>query len=202
MHFTKSLLLLLIVFLNVHIFAQSSRISEFEVSKIGEKSVKVFWTMPLGATCLDLSVQRSSDSVNFKSVYTYPGVCGSEDETTSYNWIDNSTLIESLNYYRLKLENAEFTEVRKIDLRSGFIDSPIIIFPNPSNRYINIKIDGNLNELFLIKILAVNGEILFRLVEPSNKEIEVDVSGFNSGIYSFQVVTKTGLSFMELFIVN
>lgn len=163
-HFMKRLLLSSFIFTSIFTLAQSTRISELLVTKIGSNSAEIIWTMPSGSTCLDLSVQRSRDSLNFKSVYTYPGVCGSEDKPTSFSWIDNSPITESINYYRLKLENAEFTEIKRIDLRTGLNDSPILIFPNPCSDIIILKLNENLIDKAGIKVIAVNGETVIELI--------------------------------------
>jgi hypothetical protein len=63
--------------------------------------VLLSWSIGPGNTCSDLIVQRGTDSTNYTTVYSYPGICGDGSSIRRYNWQDENAVCGLTNYYRL-----------------------------------------------------------------------------------------------------
>lgn len=59
------------------------------------------WVVSPGNTCADLVLQMSVDSVNFTTIYEYPGICGNTTFSQSYQYEHSSEQCNELRYYRL-----------------------------------------------------------------------------------------------------
>lgn len=105
----KLISLLLLLFFNGSLFSQSPRIARFSISPVNDNKLIVNWTMTAGSTCPTVEVQRSNNGRDFETVYYYPSICGNSDKEESYNWIDANPKLYSINYYRIKLTEREFT---------------------------------------------------------------------------------------------
>lgn len=180
-----------LVFAN-QLLSQSSRITSFSVLSIGVKSTLVEWTMGAGSTCLSLGVQRSIDGVIFKTVYIYPGVCGSEDEEVEYSWIDASPIPFAKNYYRLKLEQAEFTKVRVVDFSSDLKENQIIAFPNPSESLVNLGFNNPNNIEFDFRVYNQLGVLVMEQINRNGASLQFDITNLKAGIYSLEIRFKSG----------
>lgn len=66
--------------------------------------------------------------------------------------------------------------------------SEILIFPNPTNSFVQINLKEN-NELLQIQVYNTNGKLI--LQENNSK---VDISTFIQGIYYLKIFTKMGIS--------
>mgnify|MGYP000518937958 CR=1 FL=1 len=82
--------------------------------------------------------------------------------------IDNSTSIEK-----------EFPE-----------ESEMIVFPNPATRELNFRLPPDADKL---EIINSRGKLIRQLEVSPGKSLQLDVSGWNSGIYFFRV-TEQGIS--------
>lgn len=192
MQFMRLFCFLLFLGVCTSIYSQSSRVSKFSVSPIGSSSALIEWTMNAGSTCLSLSVQRSNNQVDFKTVYTYPGVCGSDDVEVDYSWIDSEAIPFAKNYYRIKLEEAEFTLIELLDLDSDLAEKDMVLFPNPAEEYVQVKIKNPSQQKFSLTIYASNGDVVLEQKENNGNRTQLNLSRLNAGVYTIQVVLENG----------
>lgn len=79
-------------------------LANFSAQQISN-SVNISWTVKAGFSCTDVNVEHSTDSINFISIYTYPGVCGATSEDQDYDFVqqnpDKNTNNYTISYYRL-----------------------------------------------------------------------------------------------------
>ena len=71
------------------------------------------------------------------------------------------------------------------------------IFPNPANDIIKITNQENI-EITEIIVYDLSGRVIKKNKFNNEKDIEVDVSNLNSGIYLFQIKTNVGTSLIKV----
>jgi hypothetical protein len=72
------------------------------------------------------------------------------------------------------------------------LEHQVQIFPNPADKYVNLKFSGEDSADFTIIIQALNGQIVFtKNIESKSSFTEnIDLSSLSSGIYLLQLTTK------------
>lgn len=76
-------------------------IESFTAVQSVRNQVLLNWVVSPGNTCADLVLQMSIDSVNFTTVYEYPGICGNTTFSQSYQYEHSAAECNEVRYYRL-----------------------------------------------------------------------------------------------------
>ena len=71
-------------------------------------------TLSPGNTCNGIKLWRSTDSLNFIEVVYLDGVCGNSSYSTTYNLVDSSPILNSLNYYKVQYGSNILSEIYEI----------------------------------------------------------------------------------------
>ncbi|MGB3949103.1 MAG: T9SS type A sorting domain-containing protein [Bacteroidia bacterium] len=74
-----------------------------------------------------------------------------------------------------------------LGLNQNQYDREVVVFPNPANNLINVKL-GNPNNAYLIQMYSMHGQLLIETVDKT----ELDLSSFNDGIY-FLIVNQENI---------
>lgn len=188
----KTFLFLFSIILSVLSFAQSPRVADFFIRPTNTNEVLVVWTMEAGSTCPSLSVERSTDNTTFKSVYMYPSVCGFEDRAITYSWVDDQPNNYAVNYYRLNLDDIEYTIPVKVDLQSNLANNDALVYPNPSQGEINIdhKNPNNLN--YSVSLFSTKGEMITREENLNGRSHSLTALHLKDGFYIIRILYSNG----------
>ncbi|MGB6037719.1 MAG: T9SS type A sorting domain-containing protein [Cryomorphaceae bacterium] len=157
-----------------------------------EVSGKVFldWTMNLGQTCNGIDITRSTDNLNFEPIGNIQGICGSPFDTVSYSFIDESPVLNQINYYRLQLGNlgpSRTISVEIINLEgTGFQ-----VRPNPFVDIGRIYFDNDRSEAHRLILISTQGSTL-RELATRNDFFELNVSDLPAGAYIFRIESDDG----------
>ena len=181
-------------------FSQSERLLDLSVLPVdGDKKALIKWTMAAGSTCLDLVVERSSDNVNYQEAYVYPGVCGNEDSAQSYTWIDANPISVRTSFYRLKLDNVEFSLVSEFIVNAG--NQGILVSPNPNSGTFNLEFTNSSNNKFEVLLFQSDGTLIFTESNLNGNKYSRDVSELPRGVYFIKVAVQNSDSqVVKLFI--
>jgi hypothetical protein len=171
---------------------QSISLDAFTVSANSNNEVVLNWTMSVGAICTSPQLQRSRDNKNFTTFYTYPGVCGSSAEAQSYQQVDNDPILYAVSYYRIKLSESEFSEVKSVNLQSELKNAEVIIAPNPAVGQITIKCRKELGEQFDLQVFDRQGKLVMEREALPNREQLINLLSLKSGTYSMVLRFNTG----------
>ncbi len=185
-------------FLSVFLFlvsfslaAQIDRVVQFDATLSGGKTI-VTWTVGAGTTCESVVVQRSSDTTSFQDIYVYPSICGNSTVDESYNWIDEQPIPFSLNYYRLKVENVDFTTAKIVDNNSQVIKGELSIYPNPSQSMTAFWFEQKRGLSYQLLISDLQGKYIYASSAERTNFFELDVSIFKAGAYNVYILSETG----------
>ena len=165
--------------------AQEGRLADFSVDQLNRSNVQIKWTMKAGVSCQSPEVQRSIDSLNFISIYRYPGVCGGGDEEESYSYIDHKAIQNAKSYYRLKIDEGEFSRIAAIEGSFDFSKNAVRLHPQPVTDLLNIAYLEDIGRPIELRIYNANGnEFRVDILSSLNDQpIEVSTQNLPTGIY-------------------
>ena len=103
-----------------------------------------------------------------------------------------SELNDAQNLMKSKLEEAEFTLIELLDLDSDLAEKDIVLFPNPAEDNVQLKIKNPNQQKFSVSIYNSNGEVVLETKENSGNRIQLNLSRLNAGVYTVQVVLENG----------
>jgi hypothetical protein len=147
----------------------------------------LYWNTAYEINTRSFIIEQSSDGINFTTLATLPA----KDETSnSYTY--NVGINSSTNYYRLKIvDNAgQYTYSSIITIKNSENDTKgIVVFPNPGNSWMNIKV--LVTSLINTSARIINDagiEVKDFIIQDNLQTI--DVSSLLPGVYYIQ--TKLG----------
>lgn len=65
-------------------------------------------------------------------------------------------------------------------------ENNVLLYPNPTNNYLNLKLESNIQNASL-KIISITGQTIFDKQNISGTDFNFDVSNLNSGLYIIQI---------------
>jgi hypothetical protein len=137
----------------------SVKLQSFSVS-IRNNDALIEWALSQTEIGAKLEIQRSSNGIDFKSIYNENDQVGNK---LIFNHVDHS-LNEGAYYYRLKIVDKDgkfsFSKIEKVIISKN---GGVSIFPNPSQREVGIKITSS-EKIKSIKLFMVSGELVKEFV--------------------------------------
>ncbi|MBN2777279.1 MAG: T9SS type A sorting domain-containing protein [Bacteroidales bacterium] len=133
-----------------------------------------------GQTFLPIGVQESQGNSKNGSFYTFQ---------------DLNPPQEGIIYYRLKQFDFDGTssESEIISLESSTKSVEFTVYPNPSNKYFNINIQSNQEDIFQLLLFDLTGRIIYsNSISVSGFETShtIDASEIPSGTYVLQITSQ------------
>lgn len=145
-------------------------------------------------------VERSYDAINWKPIGKVAGN-GTTNQITNYSFIDKTIAKnQQTAYYRLRQVDYdgtnEYLGVKPVHFTSKANAPEILVYPNPFNQEITIRI--NTTVLYSIEITDPNG---LSLVHKENQDIDtqyLDVSDWTPGVYVIHVTSRLGNTYSKI----
>lgn len=182
----KQFCILLLLFLPPSLRAQELLLKSFNVQQQDE-DVLITWVIGKGNQCADVEVQHSTDSVNFNVVYTYPGICGSNDEAVSYTWLHVDPAPNKKNYYRIYLPGNGYSKILAVNHHvfegAGYVAAPV-----PSTGPVTLFFRNSQNVPHTLMIFDINGREVQRITGITTDKVIIDNASLLKGIYFFRLV--------------
>lgn len=189
-----------LLFSFISVKAQHVNLSNFYLIP-NNKEVLLYWTIDSGPTCNGITVWHSSDSVNYEEIGNIGGVCGSSSSATPYNFTDKSPLLNSVNYYKLRLGYAQFTEVKTITIKYTE-PGKLYVYPNPSINQTKIEFNNDRNKQFSLTVTNSIGNVIYKKENAIESEIFLDTSSWNNGSYYITLTDDSGNVLKEKLIIT
>jgi Secretion system C-terminal sorting domain len=134
------------------------------------------------------TIERSVGNLEYKEIGTELGQ-GTVSRVTDYEFYDNIINTEAV-YYRVKQTdfNGDFDYSKSVVINPSTSLREISISPNPATETIHIYLDNIRSKNANIKIIDLKGSVLYEeSVESEKSSVELDLNGFNEGIYIITV---------------
>ncbi len=128
---------------------------------------------------------KARNNIEILSGDYYPDTSGYIDLS-----IDNTLALDCPPSPISSVTFSQKTKTKINNISEGILEeNRILVFPNPSKDLINIVNKESLKE---VSIIDISDKIYYHLSNINTKEISIDISNFDSGIYFLKLKRKTG----------
>jgi len=175
---------------------QAGRLASFSAIRLNRENVQINWTMKAGVSCQSPEVQRSLDSLEFTSIYRYPGVCGGGATEESFSWIDSKTILGSDIYYRLKIDDGEYSRIDLVEAEVALDDNAVKAFPLPAQDKLFVAYREELGKLKSLSIFDLQGNEIRAdiLGSLSANPLTIQLTALASNLYILRLTFEDGES--------
>ncbi|HEY0029750.1 MAG TPA: T9SS type A sorting domain-containing protein [Bacteroidia bacterium] len=197
----RNKIVILLLFCCSAVLAQISPIlNSFQVSRY-QNSILVDWEIASGNLCTGLKVEHSTDSINFVSIYDYPGVCGNSSVSERYSFIHTNPSLNVRNYYRINLNTNGVSAILGI----SFIKIETIgytLFPMPLEAGSRLYFSNDNNENAALVIYNSSGAKVYQSEPAETNEFFLGNLSLPLGIYHFNIIMADRKNVEGKFIVG
>ena len=153
-----------------------------------QSSIFLSFEIGAGNTCNGITIERSTDSLNFNPIYSFEGICGDPGFAVNYTWNDQNPVPNTKNYYRLNFGGTDFSQVYSIYLdQSGNVG--YLLKNNSSNGILQFFLTTQANDDVVLYCYNGNAELMLKS-EFENNSVFLDQNNLSSGIYYFIIVSS------------
>jgi hypothetical protein len=129
-------------------------------------------------------IEHSKNGLDFELLETIEGTSNTYDKS-SYEYLDSKSKFRD-NYYRLKVVDLdgryEYSYI--IYIRADQKDYHISVNPNPASNFLNIGLDGTMDEKLTLELLRMDGALLQSITLHEGDSFKyMDISNLPNGIY-------------------
>jgi hypothetical protein len=163
-----------------------------------EDEILLRWTIIAGNTCEDTYVERSLDGIQYERIGLISGVCGSPDQSVTYDFYDTMPAPNRINYYRLELGLYGYSQPQSTEY-IVLNDQGYSIQPNPMADRTRIIFRNPMEEEFRFLLYDMSGKSVMDFTTYEDR-ITLYRQEFNSGVYVFILESK-GSTIQGKFIV-
>lgn len=194
--------ILLVIFFSGSILIQAQNppmLLSFEVNRF-QNQVVVTWEIESGNLCSGVQVEHSSDSINFTSIYDYPGICGSSTANERYTFSHTNPISNAKNYYRINLGTNGISDVLSITFVKVEEDG-YALFPMPVELSSKIYFSNDNNATVAISIYNSSGAIAYQSKPTKTNEFSIGSIPLTLGVYHFRISRNDGKEIEGKFVV-
>lgn len=156
-----------------------------------EAEINLTWILKAGSICNGVEIQRSLDGTNFERVGRIPGVCGDVTSPVRYDYIDETPVLNRINFYRLLTDDLIISPVISIEVvelgKGGSL-----VRPNPVVDESRLYFDNARNEVHHLALFDQRGNLV-REQESFLEYFLIDGKTLGPGLYFFQIRKKEEL---------
>ena len=165
----------------------------FKAILTDENTVQLDWSTASEINNSHFEVERLAD--NWEMIGRVKGN-GTTNDISKYQFIDSGFKHSELNlYYRLKQVDFDgkfdYSKIAIVGLSTTKLDNSIIVFPNPNYGLFNINFT-NITGNKVIKVYDAIGKLVIE-AQTENKNLQLNLEGFNKGVYLVKVHTVSGI---------
>ncbi len=180
----KRYLFIFLLFIVNILKAQESNALDALSALENNSNVYLRWTMKAGNTCNGIRIYRSLDTTSFRAIGQINGICGSSTENISYDFIDESPVINAINYYTIELGSLGFSKIISIevlDFKNG-----ILVRPQPTYTTVELVFRNDLNDDYIVQLYNLQGKVLLEKSTNTDR-LELDLNYHPKGIYLYKI---------------
>lgn len=185
----KALLSLFFIVFSLASLAQQADalLSQFFATQLDE-IVFMRWTISAGNTCDDTHIERSSDGISYEKIGLIGGICGSPNQSITYEFRDSVPLMNRVAYYRLLLGGYGHTSAQQVEFKQ-YNDEGFLLAPNPFTDFTRLSFDNESGEEFRLLLTGMNGQIALEKT-THDQEFIIHEPDLSAGIYNFRVINN------------
>ncbi len=174
-------------------------LSRFFAARVNE-TVFLRWTITAGNTCEDTYIERSGDGINYERIGIIGGICGSPDQSMTYEFTDSVPIFNRVSYYRLVLGYYGFSSPKTIEI-FNYNEEGFLLAPNPFSDFTRLSFENETKEEYILRIFDTRGTTVLELITTDNIFM-IQRPGLASGLYVFTVSRNDKFQFGGKMLVN
>ena len=82
------------------------------------------------------------------------------------------------------------TDSESLSIDDDALDTKIVLYPNPSSNFLNVKLSSSGKKIKHIRIIDVNGRIINEYAPKHTNSIKLNTNNLENGIYLIQITTS------------
>lgn len=157
-------------------------------AQVADNQVLLNWSTATELNNDYFTVEKSLDGLIFQELGQVDGA-GTTNELKTYSFVDDNP-VNGLSYYRLKQvdfdSTTSFSKIISVDHLFGEKDLNILLYPNPSDEYVNVRLDG-LVEGVELRVMDYLGRDVTREIERNGSSFRVQTNHLQNGMYIIEV---------------
>ena len=176
-------------------------LKNFTAKKTSDTKVLLTWNIVDEKTQTSYELQKSTDGINWKSIYTKTAM--QDNATVAYSYEDVNSL-QTQAYYRLRLSAPNKTDaysaVQKITY-NGL--THLAVSPNPAASQCKLEIVSTIKETAHVSLINVSGVEVYHTtlaLEKGGNSFLLATQNFQDGVYTLRVVTASAYESKRLII--
>lgn len=154
-----------------------------------QKSIKVNFVITSRQYCTGYEIQRSTDTIEFVSIYNYPVFCSESREPISVVYYDEQPVKNTISFYRIYVPPSTLSSIQAITYRES-PDLGYILYSNPVDQIFKMKVNS---PFATTELYNVTGRKLFDFLADAEGMINENIQLLPNGIYYFLIKTKDNL---------
>lgn len=177
---TNIFIFLLVIFLHLNFFSQS-RITKLNAIVLGD-NIRIDFTISAGNACAGYSILKSTDTLNFTTVYEYGGVCGDALVDESHSFLDTNVAKNTNLFYKIYIPPSDYSKIVSVSINDSG-KSPYLLFPMPVKDTLTVYIGNNVPKNYNVKLINTGGDVLLELNAVILNMFKMDLSLLPASIY-------------------
>ncbi len=81
------------------------------------------------------------------------------------------------------------TDSESLSIDDDALDTKIVLYPNPSRNFLNVKLSSFDKKIKNIRIIDVNGRIINEYAPEHTSSIKLNTNNLENGVYLIQITT-------------
>ncbi len=165
-----------------------------------DKQVKINWSTSSEIDNDFFTVQKSLDGKSWSVIGIVNGIENST-QFTNYSSIDRAP-VNGLQFYRLIQTDinglSTTSNIVTVNLINGdIVPATVTLFPNPANNIVNVNLSEMVSDA-TITVFNNMGMKVMELQNQSGKMFVLDMTKFETGIYTIEVRHESGVNFSKI----
>ena len=188
---------LLLAAINILVLTSSAQQADAVLSKFFavqlEETVFMRWTISQGNSCDDTHIERSADGISYERIGLIGGICGSPDQSITYEYTDSLPLVNQISYYRLVLGQYGYSSPRVVEF-IRYNEKGFLLAPNPFSDYARLAFDNPLKKKYQLVVSDMQGKIVAEM-NTNGKEFILYRNSLASGLFYFRILQSGKIEF-------
>lgn len=152
------------------------------------KQVQLRWVISSGQTCNGTFIERSTDTIHWKQIGDIPGICGSSSAPVPYTFIDDSPVINAVNFYRLELGGQGYSVVIGVPYYD-YTNEGFVLIPNPVDEATTLYFSTSKTEAYTVSLFDMTGKKVQQYSGKGESQ-KLDISHLQAGSYLFVILRQ------------
>jgi hypothetical protein len=152
-------------------------------------TIRLTWVIQGGNQCNGVRILRSQDLIHWTEVGEIGGICGSTDVDETYDYVDDSPLLNRRNYYKTELIGLGYSQIIWVDFYITNDKGYLLLQSDPE--VITVIVDQKLEGPHTLQLYTLNGTLVFETISDQH-QIAAHRSVLPKGVLLLRIFSQKG----------